>query len=320
MSLEDGDAQVRPGLAAGDLFLRPQGRRPAAEEAEVMLRRELAAGDADVAGDPRLGVHHPVARGGRVVVEVVPAAELTWVAQRVGRVEGVVEVAEIHRPQQRLGPLMEPRAVVADHDERRGEPAVVHRGEERADRPAVVRPGHQGLAGPGVEVVREEPMDPAHPGEGRQRPVEPPVGLGRLDQPEAGGGDRAPEVGGDVRRRRPDHRARGVVPAAAQAEAVGRQPGGQLHRLERPPAVAGIPQQDSPLRHARHPGGPRRIRRPGRGLGEEGDDQRGEPGGGPATNHGGQSPAPGTRPRPEGSTSCKSSTSTGVIDRRPGLA
>ena len=114
-------------------------------------------------------------------------------------------------------------------------------------------------------------MEPLQACQRGQRPVEAPPGLGRLDDPQLLGGQDAPEVGGDVRRRGLLGRLPGAV--AAAAEAVGRQPAGQGHGLERPPGVAGVTAQRLPLAGAQLGGiGRRRVTR----IDERRHDDRGE--------------------------------------------
>src|SRR5205814_582148 len=68
MRLEDRDAQIRPGLPLRDLLLRTTVRQPRAAGPVIVLGRELAARDADEAGDPGLGIDHTIGVDERLVV------------------------------------------------------------------------------------------------------------------------------------------------------------------------------------------------------------------------------------------------------------
>ena len=105
---------------------------------------------------------------------------------------------------------------------------------------------------PGSNRSTKKPWTPLQACQRGQRPVEASPGLGRLDDPQFLGGQDAPEVGGDVRR----GGLLGRLPCAvaAVAEAVGRQPAGQGHGLERPPCVAGVTAQRLPLAGTQHGG------------------------------------------------------------------
>ena len=225
--LEDLDAQVGAGLALRrlPLLLRTTSRPPGAADAIIMLGGKLAARDADVAGDPRLGVHQPVEGAERLVVRPVDAVQLARMLDGVGRIVGLVEEAEIHRLQERLGPLPQRRPGVAHHDQGGREPAVVHRRDQRADRLAVARRGLQGGSGAGIEPVEEEAMDALQACQRRERPLEAPPGLGRFDDLQLLGGQGAPEVGGDVRRRGLLRRLPRAVVAADRSPSAGSPPG-----------------------------------------------------------------------------------------------
>ncbi len=243
MPLEHGHAEIRPDLSTRDLRLRPTCRE-GAEEAEVMFGRDLLAGDRDVADDPRLGVEHPVECGEGPVVGVVTAVEMAGPIDGIGRVERAVEEAEVHRTEQRIGLLPERGSGVADHHQRGGEPAVIDARKEGARCMGLVpTDAHTGPALERRTSVgrRRTPWSRFHPTERGQGRPEPPVGLGVVDQAERPGRQGGPEISGDVRRRGPLRR----LPLAliVALEAIGREPDGAGHQLDRMPGAPGVPEQ-----------------------------------------------------------------------------
>src|SRR5205823_5413772 len=113
--LEDLDPPVGPPFARRDLSLLATIRWQRAEDMVVMLGRYLAERDADVAGDPRLGVDELMRRAERLGLDLEAAAELAGMLEGASRVVGVVEEAKVHRLQQRLSPVAQLRFGVSDH-------------------------------------------------------------------------------------------------------------------------------------------------------------------------------------------------------------
>lgn len=187
-ALEHVDAEVGPVHADG-LLLHPGPVARVRESSiggEVLLRRDLAAGDPDVRRDPCLGVAGVVVelavvdvRAGTGVVALVGLLvrwrgleEATAHQSRAdpGPGVGVVVVGEVHLVQQRIGQVARPRLGVADHHQRGGEPPVVDARHERCDRPGPVRVDladlTSGLVVPvEVHAARVVVVHPGHRGE-----------------------------------------------------------------------------------------------------------------------------------------------------------
>ena len=215
-----------------------------------MLGRQLAGGDPQVAGHPRLGVQdvvvvarHPHGAlrdaAARRLLGPRPAAQLAH-----GRV--VVE-AEVHRRDERVGLRAQLGHAVLDHRQAGGQPAVVDRGEEREERRPVGRPRGQARAGGRVVPVEELAARPAL--QARERGQRARHARGRLaaaDEPDLARAQRAPQVGADVGRR-------GVAAALRRRRhvVVGQPGAGVDEQVERVPGVGGVALRASSGRRAR---------------------------------------------------------------------
>src|SRR4051794_2300734 len=89
----------------------------------------------------------------------------------------LVEEAEVHRPEQRLGTAAKVWPGISDHDQTGRQPGVVDRREEGTQRLAFVGPVPQTSAGPNVVPVEEEAVVTLQPGHRRERLVEAMTGL-----------------------------------------------------------------------------------------------------------------------------------------------
>jgi len=171
-ALEDPDPVIVAGRTAGRLLLRPQVLGQGPEHPVVVFGRELAAGNAEVAGDAGLRVEHPVVAVERMVVCLVAHVKLPWMADGIGRVVWVVEEAEINRFEEPSGAFPQRQLGVGHHRQRDGQPGIVHRGQVRLD-PAGVKGGDlEDSPGAGVQHVEEEPVGPIHACQRREGPVQ----------------------------------------------------------------------------------------------------------------------------------------------------
>ncbi len=138
---------------------------------EVVLGRDLAEGDAQIAGDAGLGVERAVVVAGVVNVggvtpvvvrhitpgrRVRPEPAPKQTGSEIGSTRlGVVVVAKVHRLQQCRCLIGHGRHRIAHHHQRRRQPAVVDAGEKRVDRAAIDRPDGELVTGERVVPVVE---------------------------------------------------------------------------------------------------------------------------------------------------------------------
>ena len=210
-----------------------------------MLRRNLTAHDPDVAGNPLLGVDDPDEATERLKTHLIREMELAGMVLGIGCVVGPVEEPEVHGLQQGIGPIAERRARITDHDQGRREPTIVHEGGNRLDRLRITGEGLEPFARAGVQIVVEESVDPLLACQGHEDRLQAAFCRIQPDDLQPFGGQDAPSVGGDVRRR--GHGRRLPGPIAPVEEAIDRQHAPLAHGHDRFPGRSGIAEEVLPV-------------------------------------------------------------------------